>query len=1778
MSSVDDRIVNMQFNNKQFTAGAAESQRALEGLDKTIANVGKGGGLSTMGSAVDTVSTKFSALQIAGVAALGTIVSKATSAGLNVVKSLTLGPILQGFSEYQTNLNSIQTVVSNTGESVEKVNGYMQKLNDYSDQTIYNFSEMARNIGTFTAAGVDLKTATSAIQGIANLAALSGSNSQQASTAMYQLSQAIAAGRVGLMDWNSVVNAGMGGKVFQTALAQTAIGMGQISASAVDLGGKMGKLTINGEAFRASISAGAAGGESWLSSEVLVQTLENLDGRLSVASYKAKGFEDAIASAKVEQQQAKLIAEGYSKAQVKSMTEVADRAYEAATVVKTMPQLFQVVKESIGSIWANSFSILMGNFNQSKALWSSVSEEITGPEGIISRMGNAWTGLLRDFVDEGGRTRVIKGFKNLFGSLSKILGTVKLAFQDIFPPATGSILADLALGWRKLTKMFKVSEETLSSLRTIFGGFFAVLHIGFELLKGVGSLLYNVFKAVLDGSGGATSGILSIVASIAEVIIGFDKWLTAGGKLSDTMGDIGTTIGNFIKPFLDGIGLIIQGFATLVGGGGIGQLTGQIDGAATSISSFSQLVLTLKESLQSLFSGSTVSLDTFNQKVASIKETLQGVLSSGGGLEGIFSSIGSAAGGAAAGGLQIASGIISGLASGIASAAPEIFAAISALATSIIETFKSVMGINSPSTEMIQPGFDTIRGIVQGMMNAMSLVGQAVAAVGGFLRDAFVQLFGDMDALDFAALINSIISGGFLIALTNILNTFGSAGFFSGFADIFDQLGNSLQAFQQNLKAQALLAIGTAVALLVGSLVLLALLDVDQIKQGLGTIAIMMGLLVGAMTGLSHATKGGVTLVFISGAMNEMATAILILSAAIAVLGNLDKETLNQGLVAMALALALLVGATRALSGISGQMVAAGAGMIAMAVAMQALAVAVLMFGNLDPDELGQGMTAMALGLALMVGATRAMAGVGPSIALAGVAMVLFAAAMQAIAVAVLMFGKMDPKVLSQGLEGLALSILLMTASLIALGLMAPAVMVASQAMLIMAAAMVVMAHAVGAFGEMDPEVLSQGLAAIAAALVILLVAAAGAMGVAPGLVALGVAIALIGVGVALAGAGMLAFATALSILAVVGVAAIALMVIAIEAFIALLPSIAVQVAASFVSFIETIAAAAPRVREAMTTIIAELLGAFTDNMEEVGRAFASLLTTGIKVLRTFIPQLIDLGMDIMMAFIRGIMQRIPELAEAALTMIRRFLEAIDRNLGPIIDAGTDIIVTLLEGLGEAAGRITKAAGQAILDILNAIDAAVVLYTTDIRDAGLRIIGHLIDGMTGGLASTITDAVGSAIRAGLNAIDLGDIDLSPGFDVPGVPFLRGSSGSGGMPGITRRKGTIYEQAAAVIAATYGLVNASADNNADPKTIQKAIKAQNAADRQQAEANLAEKLAREAEKKAGKKGAGEGAKRAAEKARREAEKQARQAEKAQTKADKAAEAMLESEAFNEGDLGEKGDILNDRAAEMADRANQMLAKANAEAAKARELMKTNKKLGKEMLEQAKKDAKAAKALADKAKAEAEKAQSFYTQEVQARIAALKAEKEAEEKAAKDQAEYDAADTAGKVKILEDRAKEEQAKADKAKAEAERLIAYAESIAATDPAAAMAALDEAEKQAAIAKKAAEEAEKAAQQAEQLLSQPGSSAGGGGGVISPSKSVLEDSAKAVDRYTQSLMEAEILAGASQPVVQYNQNVYSPVALDSATIYRQSKNLVAAQEVKLGYDPYSPHGGSKR
>ena len=464
--TIDEKVVEMRFDNKQFESNVATSMSTLEKLKKSlkldgvskglekINSAAKNNNLEALGESANTVGLRFNAMYTMADQALRNITTRVQHTAESMVKALTIDPIMSGFKEYETQINAVQTIMANTsskGTTLDQVNAALDELNKYADLTIYNFTEMTRNIGTFTAAGIDLDTSVSAIQGIANLAAVSGSTSQQASTAMYQLSQALASGTVKLMDWNSVVNAGMGGQVFQDALKETA----RVHGVAID-----GMIEKQGS-FRETLS------EGWITSEILTETLK----KFTMAAEEG--------SEQWEKYKKSLMDTGYTEAQAESILKMANTATDAATKVKTFTQLWDTLKEAAQSGWTQTWEYIIGDFEEAKAFLTELHGFFSG---IIEASATRRNNLIGEVFSSN--------WEKLIGKINEA-GVETSRFEESIRKAVGDNKLDSLI--EKYGSIQNAAEE--------------------------GAISSNVLKQALDGIGSTEAGtkISDFVDGLKEI-------------------------------------------------------------------------------------------------------------------------------------------------------------------------------------------------------------------------------------------------------------------------------------------------------------------------------------------------------------------------------------------------------------------------------------------------------------------------------------------------------------------------------------------------------------------------------------------------------------------------------------------------------------------------------------------------------------------------------------------------------------------------------------------------------------------------------------------------------------------------------------------------------------------------------------------------------------------------------------------------------------------------------------------------------------------------------------------------------------------------------------------------------------------------------------------------------------------------------------------------------------------------------------------------------------
>ena len=601
---ISKEVIQMVLDVSGFQDAADEALNVLDeiresidfsGLSDSIAELGestKNLGMDALYDQLFKVQDGFNALDLLALKVLSRIEDKVLDVAESLGKAITIDPIKSGLEEYETQINSVQTILANTGdklkedglttehERIEKINGVLDELNHYADMTIYNFTEMTRNIGTFTAAGVELDTAATAIQGIANLAAMSGSNSQQASTAMYQLSQALASGTVKLQDWNSVVNAGMGGKLFQNELIETAKAMHTADET-------MAELTNGTLTFRDSLQ------EGWLTSDVLINTLEKFTAgtegytHAQVESMKelwrARGYseeqiKDLTSSLKElsDTEEAELRKKwedkGFSPEQVDHILEMGAAATDAATKVKTLHQLIDTLKEALQSGWTQSWEYIFGDFEQAKAFWTEISDIMNVYIGKSADARNevleAWSKATYSYNEDGklilaesgeivedqrmlseimgGRELVIQGLRNAFQGVFEVVLKLGEAWDKSFLgkggdndiSITAEKLIDLSRQFESFTKQFKESlvdaegnaTPRLQALQAVFNTVFAALRKAFDSATNIFNSVVNIGDAFFHSEFFKIDFLNSLAAAVTCVADGFTLFGNAFNK------------------------------------------------------------------------------------------------------------------------------------------------------------------------------------------------------------------------------------------------------------------------------------------------------------------------------------------------------------------------------------------------------------------------------------------------------------------------------------------------------------------------------------------------------------------------------------------------------------------------------------------------------------------------------------------------------------------------------------------------------------------------------------------------------------------------------------------------------------------------------------------------------------------------------------------------------------------------------------------------------------------------------------------------------------------------------------------------------------------------------------------------------------------------------------------------------------------------------------------------------------------------------------------------
>ena len=1295
-TTVDERVVEMRFDNKQFEQNIQTSLSSLDKLKRSLNLEGAAKGLETVNdaaqkcnmspltNAVETVRVRFSALEVMAITALQNITNSALAAGKNLVSAFTIDPIKSGFEEYETQINAVQTILANTsskGTTLDQVNNALDELNHYADMTIYNFTEMTRNIGTFTAAGVDLDTSVAAIKGIANLAAVSGSNSQQASTAMYQLSQALAAGTVKLQDWNSVVNAGMGGQVFQDALKETA----KVHGIAID------EMIKDEGSFRETLSKG------WLTSDILTETLAKFTGDLNEDQLRTMGYTDD---------------------QIKSIMEMGKTANDAATKVKTFTQLFDTLKEAAQSGWTQSWEIIVGNFEEAKELLTEVSDTFSA---VINASSDARNKMLQDWKDLGGRTMMIEAVKNVFEGLVSVAKPVREAFNEIFPPMTGKQLAEITERIRDLTAKFKMGEESSKNLKNTFKGVFAVLDIVGQAFKAVAGGVGELIGLFLP----AGNGVLSLTGSFGEYLVKLDETV----KKTDVFGKAVSTVVDIVKTaitFVKTAGEKVKEFGKTAGekfdfpgfelfhsflervhdrmaqiGDGAGKMKSGVIVAFEMMGEALEKCKFLKV-MEALWTAVKVIAGGIADAVGTMMGTLAEKLGNAD-FSGVLDVLNSIAVGGSALSISKFLKSVTGILDGVrgcfkayqtnlkAGTLLKIGAAIALLAGSIV-------AISLIDSDKLSASLGAITVLFANLLGAMTIFNKISSDTGKVAKACTAMI-----AMSVAV---SILAGA--LKKVSDLDWGELARGLVGIAGLTTIVVASSKAMASSQKqvmkgATSLIIFGAAIKILASACEDLSKLQWDELGRGLTGV----GVLFAEIAVFLRVAK-------FNGKIISTATGIVILSAAMKVLasackdfGQMEWSEIGKGLAEIGGLLAELAVFTN-LAGNAKHVMSTGVALIAIGAAMKIFASAVKDFGQLQLDEIGRGLTAMGGALAEVAIAVNLMP---KNMIGIGTGLVIVVGALETIANCMSKFGGMQWEEIGRGLTvmGGALAELAISLNFM------KGTLGGSAALLVASGALAVLAPVLSILGALSWEAIAKGLISIAGAFTIIGVAGAVLTPLVPTILALSGAFALIGVGVLTIGAGLLAAGTGLSALAIgftalatagaAGATAIvAALTVIVTGIAGLIPAVLTKVGEGIIAICKVIAAGAPAIGEAVKAVVLTLIDVFVSCVPQLADGALQLVVGVLAALVTYTPQIVDLAFK----FLIGI------------------LDGIASNLPSLIKAGVDVLVAFFAGIVDALRGIDTGAllkGIAGIGLLSAIMLALSATASLVPGAMVGILG-----------------------------------------------------------------------------------------------------------------------------------------------------------------------------------------------------------------------------------------------------------------------------------------------------------------------------------------------------------------------------------------------------------------------------------------------------------------------
>ena len=1327
---IDERVVEMRFDNTQFerntrqsikTLNALNESLKLEGAKKSFEKIEDASAkvdFDKMQSALESLNSKFSAVEVMGVTALMRITNQAMDTGEKLVKSLSIDQVTSGWNKYAQKTASVQTIMNATGKSITKVNSYLDKLMWYSDETSYGFTDMTQSLGQLTAAGGGIDKMIPMIMGIANATAYAGKGASEFQRVIYNLNQSYSQGYLNLMDWKSVELAGVATAELKQQIIDTGVELGKIKKGAVTVG-----------TFGSTLS------KKWADKEVM----ETAFGKLADFTMAIKEGVDN-GTYKNASEGIAALADQYDEATVK--------AFKAAQEAKSFSEAIDATKDAVSSGWLETFEIIFGNYDIAKGFWTDLTDSLwdlfaAGKDSrndlLSGAFDNGWTQMMKSGLSDVSdllETGLYQGLSNV-----GVITDEDVEKAGSFGAAVGEAL-----------KKGKLSTETLEkALRGAGNGFSKMLDLSDAELKKLGytrkevenisSKFTKFFEKVDDGTLSISDFADKMTQTSGREHL-FNGILNVLNDISAALQPMKDAFNDILGPTCEGIYKALTAFDEFTGKLQLSEDTAdKVQRAFAGFFSVIKMGLSFLKGVGSGIATVFTSLSPVGNSLLTLAANIGDYfvkLEQSSNITGTFSEV-----------LSTLSYILDKVAGGI----QKVIDWIIELGTKTSVVFDPIKAVGTWFENFISFITPKLKWLADKIGEIFEELGSGVSGAFGNLNTNAVWGFAN------AGMIAGLVAGikGFLAAFKDIGSTIKDT--VGGVTELLNKLGEAIAAWKNNKNAETLKTIATAVAILAGSLVVLSMVKPERLAASVGAMISLFIELLAALAIYDEITKKTKKVGKGTSSMVVMAAGVLILPSALKKIADIDSEKLVSSVIALGAVMAELVAAQIAISKWAPDGAKHAMSMLVMAAAVRVLAGAIEQLGSLEWDEIVKGLVAVG-GLLAEVAAFSALSKFSELSVGKAAGILILAAALAVLEKSVTAFSKMSLKQIGRGLAAVG-GLLAEIAAFSFLSSFADHILSTAVAMTILSGGLLILSNAMANLGGMSLEQIGAALAALGGGLIemgialtlvkgslasaasFLIMAAALNALVSPlktfsemsleeighGLLALGGAMGIFAIavgGLSLIGPIVIGVSLALSLLAgsfallLGAMAAVSLMPLKMDVLVGALGTLGAAVGVFIAGVIAGLGTAVGSIATAIAEIVVAVCNAIAEAAPAIGDALIELITALCDVLITCMPK-IEATVEVL----------IYALCDVLIACTPRILETIDTVFGNVFSYIGSKLTDLGKWLWE---KIKDPFG-----VNNAVDAA--------KESGKNVAAGYAEGIAEGADLPETGIVGLAKAA-----------------------------------------------------------------------------------------------------------------------------------------------------------------------------------------------------------------------------------------------------------------------------------------------------------------------------------------------------------------------------------------------------------------------------------------------